>query len=377
MGIIESQMPATAQNPASNRTRKTGVDQVIRALEDYCSGLEPGTRIPTRTELMRQFDASERAVLKALDELRRNGRIVLRNGSGTFVAEPQTGRGAESLVPQTLVDSRTVVAIAKPDRSVFDRAMNLLCNFTEDKGLALTCRLLSSSSPSLQVTEGGEKPLGYILFRQDLSPLARSLQERGNRVVLVGAPLVDDLPGVPNVYGDHETGGYIATRHMLDLGHRSIAFLGDDDLLQTRRWKGSMRACDEGRKRGQKIDAQVLNFNDVAAWSGRPEVIRNFFRSSGAPTAVVGWNDHEAVGLLGQMMRAGIRVPEEVSIIGYDDLPEGRLIHPTLSTVDTSIEQQLRTALDILTRPTPPASNHSVLVLPTLIRRDSSTPIAA
>jgi DNA-binding LacI/PurR family transcriptional regulator len=89
---------------------------------------------------------------------------------------------------------------------------------------------------------------------------------------------------------------------------------------------------------------------------------------------VAAWNDHEAVRLLGQMMRSGIRVPQDVSIVGYDDLPEGRLIHPTLTTVDTSIERQLLTALELLTNPIQPPFNHSVVVLPTLVCRDSSAP---
>jgi len=362
--------------PNGHETRVNDEVSVLRALEQFCLTNGAGSVMPSHTEWMQQLGATERTVRWALDELQRRGRIVRRRGAKTLVTDVAASKAAreETLVPRSLVDARTVVAIAKPDRAIFDRAMSLLCRHAEAAGLALSCRLLHSNACSEPNEDVGEKPLGYLLFHKDLAPLARKLRASGNRVVLIGAPLVGQYFEVPNVYGDQGSGGYLAARHLLDLGHKRIAFQGDVEMLETRRWKGFARACDEARQNGQEVTVTTLSFAEVASWRGRLDLVRAFFHSPEAPTAVAVWNDHEAVALLGQMMRSGVRVPEEVSIIGYDDLPEGRLIHPALTTVDTAIERQLLTALELLTSSIAPPANHSVVVLPTLICRDSSAP---
>ena len=74
------------------------------------------------------------------------------------------------------------------------------------------------------------------------------------------------------------------------------------------------------------------------------------------------------------LSRAGVRVPEQVSLVGYDNLPESSLIYPQLTTIDQAIGQQLRLALRLLTHPVPPPPSQTVLVTPTLIPRGSSAP---
>jgi len=91
------------------------------------------------------------------------------------------------------------------------------------------------------------------------------------------------------------------------------------------------------------------------------------------PTAFAAWNDFGALKLFGLLTQLGIRVPQDVSLMGYDNLPESSLIYPKISTVDSSIEHQLQTALAILTSPQTPAPNHTVVALPSLIRRDSTS----
>jgi LacI family transcriptional regulator len=115
----------------------------------------------------------------------------------------------------------------------------------------------------------------------------------------------------------------------------------------------------------------VLFLDEVESWKQSPEEAQQYFKRADAPTGIAVWNDHEAVGVLSALSRAGIRVPDHVSLVGYDDLPEGRRVHPPLTTVDSAVEQQLQAALDILTGDAPPSSTHTVVVLPALIKRES------
>lgn len=337
--------------------------QLLRELEALCERLQPGDVIPRYPELMQRYNASERSVLWALDELRRQGKIIRRHGARTIVAPP--GHMANS--EKTSSISKSVVAIARPDRSIFDQAMSQLCEQIEGEGLSLVCRFVHGELPG--VAELPEEPLGYILFRRDMLPLARELQAAGHRVVLVGIPVPGETAGVPNVHGDHETGGYLAAKHLLDLGHRRIGLYMHDDLGSAVRNKGQERALNQARKAGHTVTATHIDHN-----TEDPEVIRAILSRPDAPTGILAWNDREAIRLLGLLMKAGIRVPEDVSLVGYDDLPEGRLLHPALTTVNTNIERQLQAAVDLLTRGEPAAANHSVVVLPALVNRESSTP---
>jgi GntR family transcriptional regulator, arabinose operon transcriptional repressor len=370
----------TLSVPGQNRSDTA---HVVRALGDYCASLKPGDRIPTHTELMRQFQASERAVRFALDELQREGRIIRRNGVGTFVAERQvrSGGGTSGALSATpYVSNRTIVALTVPDNSFFDRCMDLLFRYAEAADLSLVCQPVNADAlPSADFFTNAS-PLGFILFRHTLAPLAKQLQEKGCRVVLVGAPPIDVLPEVPTVYGDHEYGGYLAAKHLIDLGHRRIAFahLGAGTLQQQLRWRGHQRAIQEARRTGQSIGDTVLSDEEANAWEENPARAKMFFTAPDAPTGIVAWNDHEAARLLSLLARAGIQVPQEVSLIGYDALPEGRLVYPPLTTIDHAMGQQLHAAVDLLTRPVPPPTTHTVIVTPTLVRRESTaTPPAS
>lgn len=346
---------------------------------------------------MQRFDASERAVRAALDHLHRTGRITRRQRAGTFVADivpamaPSTPDLA--LLPPELTDSRTLVAIVRSDHSFNDRCLDLLCRHAEAANLGLACKLFGSNASlgdmirsvtseaegdtAGEGNRGGAGGLGFVVFGHPLAPLARHLQARGERVVIFGAPPLDTALDVPFVYGDHEQGGYLVTRHLIELGHRRLAFLHPDDLTDSLRWRGHERAMTEAQRQGINVECEVIR-QTMEYWkSHSKELVALLRERSDAPTGLICWNDHEAVKLLSILQRSGVRVPEEISLTGYDDLPEGRNVFPALTTVDHGIGQQLRAAVDLLTRPQPHPSAFVGTVVPTLICRESTAEAAA
>lgn len=381
-------IPAPSSRPVGTRSdgggtgKKAETARVLSELQELCRGLKPGDMIPTRVELMRLFAASERAVRWALDELEREGEINRRQGAGTFISEPKHSGSTGTILPHRLTDAKTVVAITAPDHAIFERAMALLFRHVASADLSLACRLVDPVNPSLPIPklEGsgwhdGTDALGYVVFGRALLPLAEQLHQAGNRTVLVGTPYVDVEPQVPTVQGDQEQGGYLAARHLLNLGHRRIAFRGASDLPHLRRWQGHQRALAEVRKRGLAVQDSVIYEDEYLRWQGAPGEAKAFFERPDAPTGIVVWNDYEAVPLLSLLSFIGVRVPEDVSVVGYDNLPEGERMHPPLTTVDGAIEQQLQAAVHLLTRPVAPSPSHTVVVLPTLVPRASSGPV--
>ena len=355
--------------------------------------MAPGDTVPPHQEIMRRLGASERSVIWALDQLRRQGIILRRHGARTVIAgegvgeqtRPNGSRPQRAEATAVGVDSRTVIAIAEPDGGIFDQALQVLVKQAKAAKLSVHCRLMPrEESEDFQVPPRGNGPCGYVLFRRQFLPLAERLQAEGHRVVFVGTPYADCSTEVPNVFGDQEHGGYLAVKHLLDLGHRRIAFHFTTDYLQLRRWAGCQRALNEAREVGLDVQSQMLEVayvgrdqDEVAQWRNEPQAVRDYFERSDAPTAIVSWNDDMAVKMLTLLQRAGVRVPEDVSLVGYDNLDRGAEVHPALTTLDGALDTQIQAALRWLSQPNQVPKNQSIMVTPTIVRRDSSAPVSA
>jgi DNA-binding LacI/PurR family transcriptional regulator len=357
-------------------------EELTRTLQELAQGLQPGDRFPSQTELMRRFQVSDRTVLRSLEDLRRAGWIVRRHGIGTFVADPAE-RAPETSLATAPVRTDIVAALATSFASYYKHCVDLMSSEAENEGLAFVChhaRFPVHFEDALPLE--ALRPRGFVLFSYSLLPVARRLQERGHRVVLVGTPPVDAAPDVPCIWGDQEQGGYLATKHLIDLGHERIAFAYHSEphphpLTERLRWRGHLRALCEAERAGKVVEASIIPPAELLPMESDPARAAAFFRRPDAPTAVTCWNDTEGMMLLRSLQRAGVRVPDEVSILGYDNLPDGEMIHPGLSTVDPFVQGQLRAALDLLTRPMPPLPTQSLVFQPTLLLRETTTTFPA
>jgi DNA-binding LacI/PurR family transcriptional regulator len=350
-------------------------------LTDYCEGLQPGDFVPSHHELAQTFGVSTRSVRWALDELRRQGRIVRRQGARTQIAgtvacsDNRSHGSVQEPAPPSEAETRVVVAVAVPDRALFDQAMQFLVEQAKAEGVSVFCHLSPGGAAEKQIESLlpllSRKPLGFIVFRRELIPLAEFLRAEGHPVVVIGTPYANALTTVPLVYGNHKYGGYLATKHLIDLGHRHIGCCAYGDWPGTLRAQGHRRAIQEAARSGIQVRDVDVN---VCSLASDPNYADRVFTGPDVPTALVVWNDHEAVAVLGHLNRLGIRVPQDISVVGYDNLPEGQMLHPPLTTVFSPMEPQLDAALDLLTNPADLLIPQRVIVQPMLIQRGSSAP---
>ncbi len=167
-----------------------------------------------------------------------------------------------------------------------------------------------------------------------LAALARQLP-----VVAVGRPV--SAEGVDVVRAADDEGVAQAVGHLVGLGHRRIAHVdGGRGVIAAGRRRGYQRAM---RRHGFGEHVQVAEGDSGEASGGR--AARTLFTSDTPPTAVVTYNDASAVGLLDALLRSGVAVPDEVSVVGYDDSPLSRLAHVDLTTVSQDSEQLTRLAV--------------------------------
>ncbi|MBC8104104.1 MAG: substrate-binding domain-containing protein [Cytophagales bacterium] len=346
--------------------------ELTSALRALASSLAPGDRFPSQNELMRRYSVSDRTVLRSLDDLRRDGIIVRQVGSGTFVANNHPNVESASSTTR----SETIAVLALASNPFFRHCVDALTGQAAERGLRVICHY-ANHAPDIPdaLTLEALSPVGYLLFSHGLAPVAHAVQARGHRVVVVGMPPVDVAADLLCVGGDQEHGGALAAQYLLDLGHRRIGYLHRDvareDLRRSRRFQGHCRAL---KAAGLDLEClPIFGKGDLDAWVSDPSIARQIFAEKDAPTAFAAWTDAEAVEWLSAFRAAEVRVPGDVSIIGYDAISNGALAHPALDTIDSHISAQVRHALELLTMKIPPVTT-LISVTPTLLRRSSCAP---
>lgn len=370
-------MAATTSISSRRAAKQAEAEWVIQKLADMITDMEPGDRIPKRAELMNRFQASERQVLYAVQVLHDRGKIVRGINRGTFVAESHERGSISHPGPSVIAaDSKTIIAVANPDHSFFDQCMRTLFRHVETESLQLACRFVDpKTARDFASRYAPPRPLGFVVFSQNLAPLAAQLQADGNRVVLLGAPSEASPKDVPSVFSDHETGGELAANYLIKLGHRRLAYSGDWNQ-QRSRTRGYELAIAKARRTGLEITSSIIDAAMREEWERAPARVANFLRRPGAPTGIMAWNDRDAADLLAILARAEVRVPDEVSIVGYDNIEESNWVNPALTTMDAGIPRMIRAAVEVLTGAVSTQNSLSVMILPTLVIRNSTAPPA-
>ncbi|MEV4175289.1 LacI family DNA-binding transcriptional regulator [Nonomuraea sp. NPDC049709] len=190
------------------------------------------------------------------------------------------------------------------------------------------------------------RPAGVIAVFSGLTEAQRrQLATRGIPLVLLD-PRGDPAPQVPSVSASNWNGGLMATRHLLGLGHRRIAAItGPDYALASRaRLDGYRTALDMA---GLPVDPELIGRGDFLIEGGLAQAER-LLRLPDPPTAIFTCNDGQATGVYRAVHRLGLRIPGDVSVVGFDDLPAVRWMNPPLTTVHQPLTGMAAAATDML-----------------------------
>jgi len=187
---------------------------------------------------------------------------------------------------------------------------------------------------------------GIIVVPYHLSSeIIGNLAERtGAQVVVLGEHI--DHPAVDVVYSDDEQATVDAIQWLIrHKHHQRIGFIGVPDTHPgERRLKGYLNAS---KAADLAVEAAYLQNGDWTVESGM-EAMRKLLALPDRPTAVFACNDHMAIGALTVSLDMNLRIPDEIAIVGFDNIPATSLIRPKLTTIEqfpTEIGQKLATAL--------------------------------
>lgn len=317
--------------------------------KDIASGkLKIGDRIGSHQELADRFEVSSITIRKARNVLMNEELLFARVGKGTYVAQK----------PDTMdyKQHRTIGFVLRDlDSPFFSRIL-----FSVERSLSKkNFNLLISSTANR--SENEEKQIEKLL-RMGVSGLVIASMTRKYKVT----PAIRNLHSIGFPYAvvsymadkdicyvgiDHEEGGYLATRHLLELGHRKIAYLNGQ--------KGSVLG--EIRKNGYKKALHEFNvaFNEnyVFHLQKRGEwfdyqsgfaIGQQFCQLADRPGAIFAYNDLAALGFERAVLDGGLRVPEDVAIVGFDDIKRSRVAPVPLTTVHQPTKEIGKIAVKIV-----------------------------
>jgi len=221
----------------------------------------------------------------------------------------------------------------------------------QENGLSVVLTVSGSRhAPGPEWIEGvlGRRPNGVVLVFSDLAPAHREMLRSRDVPFVVIDPAGDPSPGVPAVGSANWSGGLSATRHLVELGHERIAMItGPEDMMcSLARLDGYRSAMNSA---GLAVDPRWTVFGDFHFGGGRAAAKR-LLALPEPPTAIFAGSDLQALGVLEAARALGIRVPEDLSVVGYDDLPLAQWSSPHLTTVHQPLQRMGEEAARLVLR---------------------------
>ncbi|WP_137931741.1 LacI family DNA-binding transcriptional regulator [Mesorhizobium comanense] len=179
---------------------------------------------------------------------------------------------------------------------------------------------------------------------------------------------------VDSVLVDHDHGGYLAGRYLVGLGHKKFGVIGGprDSSSSPARLQGFVRALQEA---GLDLPASSVVDSDYHFVGGRVAMEQLMAQAPGI-TALFACNDLMAMGALTVLRGRGLRVPDEMSIVGFDDIPYAVTTWPPLTTIAQPVEKIGTRAVSLLMQRLggPEAPSRREILAPALVERESCAP---
>lgn len=218
------------------------------------------------------------------------------------------------------------------------------------------------------------RPTGVIAVFSELTPYQQSQLAIRSIPLVVLDPTGEPLHETPSVGATNWSGGMAATRHLLELGHRRIAMLsGPVQWLCCRARLDGYRAAMDAA--GVPVDPELVRISTLYVEGGLRDGAE-LLRLPDPPTAIFTANDLQAFGVYEAARQAGLRIPEDLSVVGFDDLPFTQWAGPPMTTVRQPLAQMGATAVQMIVKMArgERLEQHRVELATSLVVRQSTAP---
>ncbi|MFC4319959.1 GntR family transcriptional regulator [Litchfieldia salsa] len=298
---------------------------------------QPHQKINSESELMKQFDVSRHTVRLAIGDLVTQGWLYRKQGAGTFCSEK-----TDETIQQVGLNQKNIAIVATYISDyIFPSIIRGAESYLSKQGYHVS--LFSTNNDH----EIEKKVLEKILTQQYdgviVEPTKSAVHnpninyylnlERLNIPYIMINAYYDELEPL-SIVVDDEKGGYLQTEHLIELGHTNIVgIFKSDDIQGSKRMKGYVKA--------HRHHQVAIKPNNIITYDSKEKATKpvndlyNILTNSiEVPTAIVCYNDELAIKLLDVLREKNLQVPEDISVVGYDDSFLANVSEVKLTTVD-------------------------------------------
>lgn len=322
-----------------------------------------GQRLENERQLALRFGVSRGTVRQALKILTQERLIIRHQGRGTFIADPAFAS----------VSGRTALigALVYEKEYYFGAILQGAVSQSGLRGYILTTGSNMSGESEAQHVEAFIK---HRIHGVIMAPKQEHSMESYQRLVKEGVPVVlldtkldncnEDFVGV-----DDRKGAFLACEHLINLGHKRICYVGYQNPEKVDgQWE---------RKSGFMLASKKLNDGSLTPFFAEmsddnfSESLVSLLSGDERPTGIVAYNDIWALRVLNAARRSGLNVPEDLSVVGFDNSALAKDHDPTITTIDPQPQEMGRLLVNMLIekiKNPQPRPKQSILVMPNLIQ---------
>ena len=329
---------------------------VAKSLEnDIRAGKYAGRSLPSEAQLVRQFGVGRKTVQRAILELQHLGLVVRRQGKGTFLSN--LGKRTTGLLGLLIPDATSATIFQSFSREIARIGQNAGYTFLfgeaavgDAESVVSQTRRFAHEFVSHHVEGVIFRPLVDESYEKVNVEIAEIFDQVGIPLVLIDSDLVAppkrsafDVVEINNIAAEQRI-----TDHLLGLGRRRIAFLMDDSPMGI-----SINLRSRLFGLASAVMAAGVEWNPKHVLTVRADDVLGVRRAIGrryTPDAIVCASDIVAVRLMQTLSKLGRRVPDDIAVIGFDDMEEARFSNPALTTIHQPVEQIAEQAFRALMR---------------------------
>ncbi len=165
---------------------------------------------------------------------------------------------------------------------------------------------------------------------------------------------------------DNLMGGYLMMNHLIELGHQHIGIIAVPDIVERR--QGVERAAEEHGLDFNSLPLEFGNFSEVSGAIAAEKLVSDYPNL----TAIAAFNDRMAIGAIKQLQSLGYKVPDQISIVGYDDLSRSSYFSPSLTTINHQLSVWGKLAMGMLLEIIQGKTPDPITLSPSLVAREST-----